>query len=217
VVLTHSAASVGGLVGKPFGRPTRVHDLGTSLDKGSAAAPHRLRGPLRVEARAGTIQCDEIWSFVKVKQGHIKPGTDRTKIGDQWTFVAIDADTKLVPSHLVGKRTRANAITFMNDLSGRLSNRVQISTDALRSYVDAIEESFGADVDYGQIVKFYDAEPIGAGRYSPPQVTGAVRTVITGAPDQAHISTSFVERQNLTMRMRHAPTDAPDQCFQQEV
>jgi IS1 family transposase len=147
------------------------------------------------------IQCDEIWSFVKVKQAHIKPGTERTKIGDQWTFVAIDADTKLVPSYLVGKRTRANAITFMNDLSGRLSNRVQISSDALRSYVDAVEEAFGADVDYGQIVKFYDAEPIGAGRYSPPQVTGAVRTVITGAPDQAHISTSFVERQNLTMRM----------------
>ena len=87
------------------------------------------------------IQCDEIWSFVKVKQGHIKPGTERTKIGDQWTFVAIDADTKLVPSYLVGKRTRANAITFMNDLSGRLSNRVQISSDSLRSYVDAVEHS----------------------------------------------------------------------------
>jgi IS1 family transposase len=115
--------------------------------------------------------------------------------------VAIDADTKLVPSYLVGKRTRANAITFMNDLSERLSNRVQISSDALRSYVDAIEEAFGADVDYGQIVKFYDAEPIGPGRYGPPRVTGAARTVITGNPEQAHISTSFIERQNLTMRM----------------
>jgi transposase-like protein len=114
------------------------------------------------------IQCDEIWSFVKIKQGHIKPGTDRTKIGDQWTFVAIDADTKLVPVYRVGKRTRDNAIAFMNDLSGRLSNRVQISSDALRSYVEAVEQAFGADVDYGQIVKFYDAEPIGAGRYSPP-------------------------------------------------
>src|SRR5580704_13284455 len=147
------------------------------------------------------IQCDEIWSFVKVKQGHIKPGTDRTKIGDQWTFVAIDAETKLVPAYLVGKRTRENAITFMTDLSGRLSNRVQISSDALRSYVDAVEQAFGADVDYGQIVKFYDAEPIGAGRYSPPRVTGVQRTVIAGAPEQTHISTSMVERQNLTMRM----------------
>jgi IS1 family transposase len=147
------------------------------------------------------IQCDEIWSFVKVKQGHIAKEIDRTKIGDQWTFVAIDADTKLVPAYRVGKRTRDNAIAFMTDLSERLSNRVQISSDALRSYVDAVEEAFGADVDYGQIVKFYDAEPIGPGRYGPPRVTGVARTVITGASEQAHISTSFVERQNLTMRM----------------
>jgi len=89
----------------------------------------------------------------------------------------------------------------MTDLSERLSNRVQISSDSLRSYEDAVEQAFGADVDYGQIVKFYDAEPIGPGRYAPPRVTGAVRTVITGAPEQAHISTSFVERPNLTMRM----------------
>jgi hypothetical protein len=89
----------------------------------------------------------------------------------------------------------------MTDLSERLSNRVQISSDSLRSYVDAVERAFGADVDYGQIVKFYDAEPIGPGRYAPPRVTGAERTVIAGRPDQAHISTSHVERQNLTMRM----------------
>src|SRR5882757_6078075 len=147
------------------------------------------------------IQCDEIWSFVKIKQGHIAKGTDRTKIGDQWTFVAIDPDTKLVPSYLVGKRTRENAITFMTDLSERLSNRVQISSDALRSYVDAVEQAFGADVDYGQIVRFYDAEPIGPGRYAPPHVTHVERTVIAGSPDPVHISTSLVERQNLTMRM----------------
>jgi hypothetical protein len=89
----------------------------------------------------------------------------------------------------------------MNDLSGRLSNRVQISSDGLRSYVDAVEEAFGADVDYTQMVKFYDAEPIGPGRYAPPRVTGVERTVIAGSPEQAHISTSFIERQNLTMRM----------------
>jgi len=122
-------------------------------------------------------------------------------IGDQWTFVAIDAETKLVPSYRVGKRTRDNAVAFMTDLSERLSNRVQISSDSLRSYVDAVERAFGADVDYGQIVKFYDAEPVGAGRYAPPRVAGVQRTVIAGAPEQAHISTSFVERQNLTMRM----------------
>jgi transposase-like protein len=87
--------------------------------------------------------------------------TPRTLIGDQWTFVALDPDTKLVPSYLVGKRTRDDAVEFMFDLSNRLTNRVQISSDSLRSYVDAVERAFGADVDYGQIVKFFDAEPIG--------------------------------------------------------
>ena len=107
----------------------------------------------------------------------------------------------LFPAYRVGKRSRDNAVAFMTDLSERLSNRVQISSDSLRSYVDAVERAFGADVDYGQIVKFYDAEPIGPGRYAPPRVTGVERTVIAGSPNQRHISTSMVERQNLTMRM----------------
>ena len=114
------------------------------------------------------LQVDEIWSFVGKKQAQLKPGDDRSRLGDQWTFVALDPDTKLVPTHLVGKRTRKNAVAFMDDLSGRLDNRVQISSDALSSYVDAVERAFGADVDYGQVVKFYDAEPIGSGRYAPP-------------------------------------------------
>ena len=147
------------------------------------------------------IQCDEIWTFCRMKQARIPRFTDRTKVGDQWTFVAIDPDTKLIPAYRVGKRTRETAVAFMTDLSERLSNRVQISSDSLRTYVDAVERAFGADVDYGQIVKFYDAEPIGPGRYAPPRVTGVERTVIAGSPDQAHISTSHVERQNLTMRM----------------
>ena len=92
-------------------------------------------------------------------------------------------------------------IAFMSDLSERLANRVQLSSDALNSYVDAVEQAFGADVDYGQAVKFYEAEPIGPGRYSPPKVVRAERTVIAGSPDPAHISTSLIERQNLTMRM----------------
>src|SRR5690242_8953392 len=106
------------------------------------------------------IQVDEIWSYVRKKQARLRPG-ESVRAGDFWTFVAIDPDTKLVPSYRVGKRTRDNAIAFMADLSDRLTNRVQISSDALRSYVDAVEQAFGADVDYGQIVKFYDAEPIG--------------------------------------------------------
>ena len=109
------------------------------------------------------IQCDEIWTFCRMKQARIPRFTDRTKVGDQWTFVAIDPETKLVPAYRVGKRTAETAVAFMTDLSERLSNRVQISSDSLRSYVDAVERAFGADVDYGQIVKFYDAEPIGPG------------------------------------------------------
>ena len=93
----------------------------------------------------------------------------------------MDPETKLVPSYRVGKRTRANAVAFMGDLSERLTNRVQISSDALSTYVDAVEQAFGADVDYGQIVKFYEAEPIGPGRYSPPHVTRTEKSVVVGA------------------------------------
>ena len=115
--------------------------------------------------------------------------------------MALDPDTKLVPAYRIGKRTRPHAVAFMTDLSDRLANRVQLSSDALNTYVDAVERAFGANVDYGQAVKFYEAEPIGPGRYSPPRVVSQELAVITGNPNQAHISTSMVERQNLTMRM----------------
>ena len=147
------------------------------------------------------LQVDEIWAFVQKKQRQVLPGDDRARVGNQWTFVAIDADTKLVPVHRVGKRDLPTAVAFMNDLAGRLANRVQLSSDALAAYVEATEQAFGADIDYGQAVKFYDAEPAGPGRYSPPKVTYSERNVIAGQPDTAHISTSYVERQNLTMRM----------------
>jgi IS1 family transposase len=147
------------------------------------------------------IQVDEIWAYVGKKQAHLKEDDDRSRLGDQWTFVALDPDTKLIPSYRVGKRDGENAVKFMTDLSERLANWVQISSDALAAYVDAVERAFGANVDYGQEVKFYDAEPIGPGRYSPPKVADRKRIVIAGNPDQEHISTSLVERQNLTMRM----------------
>jgi IS1 family transposase len=147
------------------------------------------------------LQCDEIWSFVGKKQKQMTPDDDHARFGDQWTFVAVDAETKLEPSFRIGKRDLPTATAFMNDLAGRLSNRVQLSSDALAVYVEAVEAAFGADVDYGQQVKFYDAEPVGAGRHSPPKVTYSERRTIAGTPDPDHISTSYVERQNLTMRM----------------
>lgn len=151
--------------------------------------------------QSSRIQVDEIWGYVGKKQTHLKPGEDRSRLGDFWTFVALDPDTKLVPTYRVGKRSRVNAVAFMADLSERLQNRVQLSSDALTTYVDAVEAAFGADIDYGQAVKFYDAEPVGAGRYAPPRVIYQEKTVVVGNPDQKHISTSMIERQNLTMRM----------------
>jgi len=124
----------------------------------------------------------------------------RARLGDQWVFVAFDPETKIIPCYRVGKRRRADAVAFMADLSERLANRIQLSSDALNTYVDAVERAFRADVDYGQAVKFYEAEPIGPGRYAPPKVVDQQRMVIAGNPDQAHISTSLVERQNLSMR-----------------
>ncbi len=148
------------------------------------------------------IQVDEVWTYVQKKQRHLTMADDPSRIGDQWTFVALDPDTKLIPAYRVGKRDLTTAIGFMTDLAGRLANRVQISSDALNAYVDATEQAFGADVDYGQVVKYFEAEPVGPGRYSPPHVVSTDRTIINGQPDLAHISTTFVERQNLTMRMQ---------------
>lgn len=147
------------------------------------------------------LQLDEIWCYVGKKQRHVKASDDPGAVGDFYTWVAIDSDTKLVPSYKVGKRDGETGQAFVDDLAGRLANRVQISSDGLKLYVDAIEQSFGADVDYAQIVKFYEAEPIGPGRYSPPKVVAVEKSYIAGNPDLNITSTSYVERQNLTMRM----------------
>ena len=147
------------------------------------------------------IQLDEIWGYVGKKQRHITLRDNPWQVGDMWIFVALDPDSKLVPTYRIGKRDARNARAFLSDLASRLSNRVQLSSDALRVYVEAVDAAFGSNVDYGQIVKFYEAEPIGPGRYSPPKVVDTIARAIWGDPDPEHISTSHIERQNLTMRM----------------
>jgi len=149
-----------------------------------------------------TIQVDEIWCYVGKKQRHLKDTDNLEELGDQWVWVAIDAKSKLVPSFLVGKRTAVNAQTFIEDLSNRLDNRIQLSSDALSAYVEAVDLAFGGGVDYGQVVKTYETEPIGPGRYSPPKVIRADRIIVFGSPKTSKISTSYVERQNLTIRMQ---------------
>lgn len=149
------------------------------------------------------LQVDEVWSFTYCKQANIPDhlqGQDGT--GDTWTWIAIDADTKLIPSWYVGKRDYPDAAAFVNDLAGRLAHRVQLTSDGYRPYLRAVEDAFGADIDYSMLVKLYGRETgKGEVRYSPPVCIGARRRKIIGNPDRNLISTSYVERQNLTLRM----------------
>ena len=148
------------------------------------------------------VQCDEIWSFVYAKDKNAPVDMKMEgKAGDVWTWTAIDADTKLCVSWMVGGRDAGYARDFVADLAGRLSNRIQLTTDGLRLYLDAVEDAFGAEIDYAMLVKVYGDAPEGQRRYSPASCADAIKTRIQGNPDRTHISTSYVERQNLTMRM----------------
>jgi IS1 family transposase len=148
------------------------------------------------------LQCDEIWSFVYSKDKNV-PETHKGQFGygDVWTFTAIDADTKLVPSWLVGLRNVDCAKEFVNDLKDRLANRIQLTTDGHKMYLEAVENAFGGEIDFGMLVKLYGSEPETEKRYSPSKCLGAEKHVIQGNPNTDNISTSYVERQNLTMRM----------------
>lgn len=153
--------------------------------------------------KAKRVQVDEIWSFVGAKQKNgagMKAPMDGA--GDVWTWTAIEADTKLLVGHFVGGRDGECAQWFMDDLASRLANRVQLTSDGYKAYLEAVEGAFGADVDYAMLVKLYAASPESAkGRYSPADCTGVINKPIEGKPDPKHISTSYAERQNLTMRM----------------
>lgn len=148
------------------------------------------------------LQCDEIWAFCYAKQKNVpEKKQGEYGYGDVWTWVAVDADTKLIPSWLVGRRTSEYARLFIEDLASRLANRVQLTTDGHRPYLTAVEGAFGADIDYAMLVKLYTSDPLLEGKYSPGECCGTQTQAITGNPDPIHISTSFAERQNLTMRM----------------
>lgn len=146
------------------------------------------------------LQVDEIWTFVHKKRARVHKG-DSPEIGDQWVYVAIDAETKLIPAFYVGKRFRPDTAAFLWDLYHRLASRVQLTTDGLNHYTVSVPECFGTDVDFAQLVKLFgDVENPNA-RYSPPRITEVISKVRSGDPDPDEISTSYVERQNLTMRM----------------
>lgn len=149
------------------------------------------------------VQCDEIWSFCYSKQKNVPvEHQGEYGYGDIWTWVAIDADTKLVPCFMVGDRSYADAYYFIQELAGRLANRIQLTTDGHRVYADAVEDAFGSEIDYAQLHKIYKKETRpDESRYSPARCVGLDQRVIQGRPNPKHISTSYIERQNLTMRM----------------
>lgn len=148
------------------------------------------------------IQLDETWGFVGMKQKTANIQGAGDEVGSVWTWVAVDAESKLVPSFHIGDRTQADADIFLEDLASRLSHRVQISSDSLRAYQGAIERAFGSEVDYGTVVKIYSsAQPEEQRRYSQPEVVDVEKNAVLGEPDAGLISTSYVEKQNHTLRM----------------
>lgn len=153
--------------------------------------------------KAKRVQVDEIWSFTAAKQKNVAGMKKPVEgAGDTWTWTAIDADSKLIVQWFVGPRDACSAKFFIDGLASRLATRVQLTSDGLKAYLEAVEGAFGADVDFAQLVKLYGASPESAkGRYSPAECTGIIKTTIEGKPDEKYISTSYIERQNLTMRM----------------
>jgi IS1 family transposase len=170
------------------------------VDAGQACADYQDRVMVNLTCRR--IQVDEIWSFVYAKEKNV-PVNKKGSAGSIWTWTAIDADTKLIPSWFVGSRDSDAAMIFMDDLAKRLANRIQLTSDGHRAYLEAVEGAFGADIDYAMLVKIYgESGATGPERkYSPGECTGARKLRVEGNPDKRHVSTSFAERSNLTIRM----------------
>lgn len=169
------------------------------MDLGRAASEYQDKA-LR-ELPCKRVQVDEIWAFVGAKEKNATQEQRAEGFGDIWTWTAICADTKLIPSWYVGERDSEAAMTFIDDLSRRLASRVQLSSDGHAPYLEAVEDAFGGDIDYGQIIKIYGSPVEGQKRYSPAVCTGARKNTVERRPDPKHISTSYVERSNLTLRM----------------
>jgi IS1 family transposase len=171
------------------------------LELGSACAAYMDANLRNLPCKR--VQCDEIWSFIGAKDKNVTAELreKNPSAGSVWTWTALCADTKLILSCVVGGRDAGYAHAFMQDVASRLKNRVQLTTDGHKAYLQAVEDAFGTDVDFAQLVKIYGAAPEGERRYSPAECIGAIPTTITGNPNPKHISTSYVERQNLTMRM----------------
>ncbi len=177
--------------------------LNLMIDAGKACADYHDAHVHGLKSKR--IQCDEIWSFVYAKQKNVaeaKAAPDGA--GDAWTWTAIDADSKMIVSYFIGDRSGQSAIALMDDLCGRLANRVQLTTDGHKAYLEAVEGAFGADIDYAILNKIYGTAPEAAkGRYSPAECIGVKKDTIEGKPDPKHVSTSYVERSNLTIRMQN--------------
>lgn len=170
------------------------------VDAGKACAAFHDERVRDVKARR--VQVDEIWSFTYAKQRNVpRAKAAPAEAGDTWTWTAIEADTKLILATLVGGRDGEYAMAFMDDLRSRLANRVQLTSDGHKAYLEAVEGAFGGDIDYAMLVKIYGEAPGPKGRYSPAECVGARKHRVEGSPDPAHVSTSYAERQNLTMRM----------------
>lgn len=173
------------------------------VDAGQICAAYHSRTVMNVKAQR--VQCDEIWSFNYAKEKNVKAAKSAPRhAGDVWTWTAIDADSKLIVAYLVGTCDADAATEFMHEVAGRLADPVQLTTDGHGAYLRAVESAFGMDVDYAMLVKIYGKSPDAVkGRYSPAECIGAKKTPIMGSPDEAHVSTSYVGRSNLSLRMHN--------------